>query len=363
MNVYPQQISSIMEIEAYNCRTITKPNEVEFTSPICLKQRISKKIRDWSAKTTSHGLPRIVESHQLHLKLMWFIFLLISVFLCIFMCTKSIIEYLQYDVTTRIRMVSSNQITFPQIAICNMNPLITKTARDFIQDYKENFDRFNLSKYVSLSENEEKIVYKKNDFEWLFYITSHPKFAIEKRKKFGYSAKDTFRNPTFQNKPCNISDFISFYHPNYGNCYKFNSERVARRVSRDGDGFITKIFAGSPDTTVKYLYEHFTKGIILLIDDHENFPLRSEGIVIKPGTYAKIKLTKTIAVTMPEPYSNCKDSSQVDTILAKEMEKLKLAYNRFILNKFNFKLTKLHLKLSMVIYKIWFYLFYKGEIV
>lgn len=83
-----------------------------------LKQKIVSKLAEFSSKSTSHGLPQIVESTVLYQKIFWTICFVGSIGLCSTMIARTLIEYLHYEVTTTIRVMSQEEIVFPQVSIC-----------------------------------------------------------------------------------------------------------------------------------------------------------------------------------------------------------------------------------------------------
>lgn len=97
------------------------------------KQTIKSQLFDFSTKSTSHGLPRIVEAEMLYQKILWTICLLASIALCSFMIVKTVSEYLQYDVITSIRIMSQEELTFPQVSVCVYDTTVSSaTEEDFV---------------------------------------------------------------------------------------------------------------------------------------------------------------------------------------------------------------------------------------
>lgn len=67
---------------------------------------------------------------------------------------------------------------------------------------------------------------------------------------------------------------------------------------------------------------------MLVVDDQERFPIKKEGVVFGGGTQVKIKLSKVYARVMPDPYSDCMEPDTIDTLISREMKRLKMNYNR-----------------------------------
>jgi hypothetical protein len=100
-----------------------------------------------------------------------------------------------------------------------------------------------------------------------------------------------------------------------------------RYINREGNGFGVQIFGGLSDRTYKYLYEEIYSGIMILVGDQANFPLKQSGI-LNPVMHAQIQLTKTIINSMPVPYGTCVSPTSINTQLSREMKKKGFNYNR-----------------------------------
>lgn len=99
-------------------------------------------------------------------------------------------------------------------------------------------------------------------------------------------------------------------------------------MSQEGNGFYIEIFTGLPDEYYWFFNAPTDSGITILIEDQKGFPIRQEGVLIKPGLYASMILSKTQSETLPDPYSTCIDGDSVDTELSREMKRLNYDYNR-----------------------------------
>jgi amiloride-sensitive sodium channel subunit alpha len=75
------------------------------------------------------------------------------------------------------------------------------------------------------------------------------------------------------------------------------------------------------------LFEDTYTGISVVIADVNQFPIRSEGVVIKAGSYAKINLKKTESTNLPSPYSSCQEIGTFNTTLSNEMNRIGIKYS------------------------------------
>lgn len=67
---------------------------------------------------------------------------------------------------------------------------------------------------------------------------------------------------------------------------------------------------------------------MVTISDQERFPIRNEGIIVRPGSYTKVKLNRIETSQLPSPYSNCIEWHLIDTQLSNELKKLGIRYTR-----------------------------------
>jgi hypothetical protein len=93
-------------------------------------------------------------------------------------------------------------------------------------------------------------------------------------------------------------------------------------------GLRMTIFMGLLDSQNTYFHENAFKGAVVLIYNQNALDLDKEGILIKPGKYVNIILTKTISVNLPLPYNNCFDADQVKSVIGLEMARIGVAYTR-----------------------------------
>ena len=178
---------------------------------------IKKELKRSGIRTTLHGVPNLLLSNRKYIKIIWAIFTLLSIGFCIFMTVRAITNYLQFEVKSQIRQVPQKSITFPSIQFCNPNFLATREASAYLNEYylkKQGINVTNLDEYFASTAS--------NAF-WPFYLTFSPNFNMTLRRSLGYSLEEMVLKCEFNSKPCNLSWFDWYYHPFFGNCYRFNT--------------------------------------------------------------------------------------------------------------------------------------------
>jgi hypothetical protein len=189
---------------------LKKENEEQFETETTLKQIFL----EWAESSTSHGFPNIFRTKIIAIKIMWLIFLIVSSGLCGYMVMKSILDYLSFDVITKIRIQNEVPMEFPTITICNLNPFYKKQIHVYMQEVLgynfSDFDELNIT-----------------DFDNGIYLISNlfkePSFSQEKLKETGPSIDQMLIYCSFMSLECTKDDFEWYFMPDYGNCYRFNS--------------------------------------------------------------------------------------------------------------------------------------------
>jgi hypothetical protein len=295
------------------------------------KIKILEELKNAAIETTGHGLPRIMLSKSYFLKIMWTIFMLVSMSLCAYMIIRLVSQYLQFDVNTQILVIYEPKILFPTISYCNHNQLVTPAANEYLQRFYETTYNLSVSNVKVLWDYivNGTVVY---DNEYIMYLTYTPNFDFLglniTQNDFGYGEKTLYY--TYSSLiECNVTEQLeTYFHPWWGSCVKFNGNKARPpcKVFRSSIGFYNTIFVGhgmgkSLDESSQFnrFYSTYQDGVLMFIDD---YPITySTGISVPAGTVANIGLSKTVTKNLPYPYSSCQDAAQVDTLLSREMKR------------------------------------------
>ena len=82
------------------------------------KKNFKKAFIEFGLSTSCNGFPHLFKTERTILKIVWIICILVSTAACVWMVTKSINDYLEFDVITKIETVPDEEITYPAIMIC-----------------------------------------------------------------------------------------------------------------------------------------------------------------------------------------------------------------------------------------------------
>ncbi len=227
-------------------------------------QRIKNRVKEMILDSTSHGLPHFFRTDKKCLKTMWLSFFIVCIVISIYLITKDINQYLEYEVVTQIDIINEYPMQFPTISF--------------------QFDRGDLKANYSIEENIINLIYSNS------------------RRK-------------------NISDeFEKLNSDSFGNYYKFNSGKnmlnqsvpfKIQTTSGESAGLDIEIFIGRPNEFIfpfdslgfhiSYFAIYVHNNTINSIESIDN-PIK-----LSPGFKTDLIISKVYTDRLPLPYNDCID--------------------------------------------------------
>lgn len=306
------------------------------------KSQIKEKFINFSLATTCHGYPNIFKTDILVVKVIWVVCCLASASSCIWMIARSVEIYLEFGVTTTIRVVDQTPMTFPTVTVCTTNPFQTAFAEKYLeQTFIEYFNTSITSYNQKFIKNGEELdlneaVKRVKSIALKNIITGNNSKEIQ--RNLGYSPRDLFEIKfQFNDQQLSLSDLSISFNNQFGNCFIFNSG-----YNQKGEwiGLKSSYLSGYTYGLVFYMYTPVSKspynlelysGIKVFLHNHTVKPLNSEGIFLKSGMTHLIGLRKTISKKLPNPYSECEaENSKLyeSSIIYKEILKQNSTYRQ-----------------------------------
>jgi hypothetical protein len=329
---------------------LTPPEKVNYKL-----EQIKKKCIDIFGESTTHAIPNILRRDNVFLKVFWFLLLLVSVGFCSYLIIKAIMDYLNFEVTSKIRLVIESPMTYPMVSICNTSPFITKFAREYFAS--------ELVKMINLSDQELAILYGNNssskedrmaftlrNAQFVYLLQSKvadPNFNKTIQQQFGFNQSElllnkyfgTFLDPT--DYTYSFKDFLyQYYDPNFGNCFRFNSgfkqnglpiPLLKQHQPGKSHGLYIVAFVDTLENQELFNFMNLDSsfGLKISISNQSYMPFDNM-LTLKPGTCTNIAIKKTISKTMPKPYSECVDVSQFDSLMINEFRRLNKTYQQHV---------------------------------
>jgi len=199
-----------------------------------LKEKLKGKFIEWATSSTSHGIPNIFRTNNIFIKLMWLLFLIFSSSMCTFMVVRSILDYLNFDVVTKVRVFSEVPSEFPAITICKINPFSDNESVEAMKDIY-------MREYPNASRDKLSLENITSVYQTFLYEAKDHSFGVERRRSLTPDITEMLIYCSFNSNECSYEDFEPFYMLFYGNCFRFNSGKdyygnktKVKKVYREG---------------------------------------------------------------------------------------------------------------------------------
>ena len=278
------------------------------------KRLIICKLKDWSVSLGAHGIPRLFKTKSKSIKLMWSIFISISISYCLLNLYRLSKVYKSFDYTSQSEVITEIPTLFPTITICDINPFTTIESMNFIEEIFQSEFNFSIKTSMPAKDFLAKLATANKKAR---FVSLLPEFGDDsKRKSLGFSLNDSLVECIFNEKMCDETDFIWFYSIENGNCYSFNSgfDRNARNAnlktsSKAGlsNGLRLKFFLKDSKNSYTSIFEN---GLRIFISNNSIDPMSTEGIGVSPSCNTNIVVKKSFFQRITEPYSDCIDISE-----------------------------------------------------
>jgi hypothetical protein len=308
-------------------------------------------IQEVLSDSTMHGLPNVINSQSLVLKLMWLAFLIASIGFFTKFSYNSVANFLNYEVTTKIRRVYESPTVFPTISICNKNKFTTDFGIDTIKKIIEFFNTPNLFDKNVLNNLTQEDRYRHSDNTIVRAENAVTEYSIEDKKKLGHSIDDFLIECKFDDIFCNVTqDFIWYFDANFGNCYKYNSgyDSALRRKkielkksSQPGKyylGLKLVLFESMPNILERISYGGV--GFIIKIENDSYAVGGNSQVDLVSGLEANIAVERVYSSQLSYPYSDCHIDKTNAKIYHSELYDLFLNRSNDYQFKFKIKILK-----------------------
>lgn len=94
--------------------------------------KLKTNLKNLLSDSTSHGLPKIVNSERVCFKLMWLLSLVVSTSVGFYLIVSNIFDYLDYEVVTKIQIINESLMPFPTVTFYNLNNVKINDSLDDI---------------------------------------------------------------------------------------------------------------------------------------------------------------------------------------------------------------------------------------
>ena len=254
---------------------------------------IKKALLDWIQTSTSHGFPNFFRTERPINKFIWFTCTLTSLVVCAIVCIQSVLTYFSFEVNSSINRIIEIPTSYPMITICNTNPYLTRESHYFYSKQSKKVENFPFNSSLN-----------KERFTKYFINSNTLSLSDEELKQFSFLLNDIIITCSFNNAPCNTLYFTWFYDLDYGNCFIFNSGKLApiSKVPSATSALRLELFVGQMENSVVINQNY---GAVLYIGNQSFYPNQFEKILLPVGFETNILVSRSFTSKLSSPYSDC----------------------------------------------------------
>jgi hypothetical protein len=260
--------------------------------------KTTQKLAEWSSTCTFHCFPKIFLYEHVVFKIVWTVNFLCFSCLTIWLVSKCLLDYLEFDVVTKIRAVSEKDAIFPTVTICDANTFPSKGV--LVDQYFLNPDKTNSKNLMQLTLDNMDMNAKYGS-EQTFYLNE------TQRQESGFYFKTLFQSCKFGQELCDLSDFNWIFTFLRGNCYQFNANSSnLKKVKTTGFQYGLRLFLG-PFSYSQKPVTYYAEGLRIYIHNNSFLSPSVEQIFVERGKYTSISIKKVLTYKTPWPYSECSE--------------------------------------------------------
>ena len=276
------------------------------------------------------GLANIFLTNILCFKIIWTILFFGTSIVCFYLINDIIKYFLKNPKTSTTRRFSELKPHFPTVSLCNMNPLNT--------DYY-----LQLLKQANVTEYHKNHYYNLLDLEYYFLKTTGSLLSFEQKRKL-IDIEGLVISCTFQNKPCNSSNFRYRFFSDWLACYQFNSgfdtygnpvEVQHAQMGGKYNELTMELYLGIPNEFTQVISRRGMR-IIITNQSEDTFKNSPSPIVLTPGIGLNINVVRNVYSQFnqwPYSYSDC--TVREDGTLIKPLDDMEY-FNKVIESNFTY---------------------------
>ncbi|XP_074652780.1 degenerin-like protein del-10 [Tubulanus polymorphus] len=243
---------------------------------------------NFTQNTTFHGVRYVCQTTDyLSRRLIWLALILIGTGIMLHQVIDRVVYYSSWPTTVKVDVNFNSTITFPVVAICNMNSFrVTESTR---LGYYRALEQFYMSGTLNVTSSTANLT-----MQQILEQTGHRK-------------EDMIVSCSWNGQPCGAANFTPIF-TDHGLCYSFNNniqQTSPLLVTEAGTEHGLRLVVNVEQ--YEYMYgPHDSAGLKVLLHDKKEVPLVYElgqGLSTATHTYIGIKLL--VMTHLGEPYGIC----------------------------------------------------------
>jgi hypothetical protein len=223
----------------------------------------------------------------------WLLILLGSTGATFYFISKSVIDFLNYDVVSQTSVINEVPTQFPAVTFCDNSPFSTEEAQIYMESVADSNGLSPLESPI-----ETMCLSQLN--------ASCPSTSDEIRMKLGLKLEQI--TCKYANNDCK-SDLHWFWSFSYGNCFTFNSglNLTNQKINIKDTYRYGKDFGLSVTVNLNEINKYYSseaKGLVVFVHN-SSFKPSSKEVFVKPGELTHIQVERTFLEKPHMPYSDC----------------------------------------------------------
>lgn len=258
---------------------------------------------EFAQNTTMHGA-RFLVHQNIKRRLFWFVCILAAASYCQYVLYQNFVYFLERPYTTSILSKREETSVFPDITICNINPVHTGKYKEVMKKHFPN---------ASMEDLQTDIDYLAEVLRDMTSSRSHSKQKLEDEKLLAQMSRAAFLvenfNATshslsemllpnelfgcqFEMNNCGAENFTAFRNVRYGQCYTFRPTKPRVAVTGILYGLRLRLHVQS-----NWYLKNSNEPIVgLNVHVHRPYELQAlehEGKLVQPGVHASFSVQRT----------------------------------------------------------------------
>jgi hypothetical protein len=285
-------------------------------------QRSLQIVQRFCRETTAHGWGRVVRERSHVFKVVWVCLTLTAFSMNVYHVVELVNQYLRYP-SEQISQVQYEQINFPSVTLCNIQPMSLTTSQAYAQNQSTLYYRWDNITLEYLAEVASSLN-RSDEFETLYNRLRQPTGFFEnighEAQEIGHQSHDFLLDCTFGLEHCDFENFTYFQSPTYYNCFTFNGGNLSKEnlIARstgpqEGLSLIMYLESDNGDFLYNGTYYTFSKtgnaaGVRVVIHPPGTRPSPIDnGFDVSPGYSSSVGVKVLQQERLGEPFGPCVD--------------------------------------------------------
>ena len=250
------------------------------------------------------------KTNFMFVRLMWLLSLILTSGVCFYLISKTVTNYLNYEVVTKINVVNEEPSIFPTLTLCNIDP--------FESNYSDN----ELNSLIGMNNSKLKVKRNLNYYRHYYMSNLHDKLKNNTIRRSRLEIINCFVNFVTQ---CDSEiNYVNYYDFFYGNCLQYNSNETIKIYKRGKlMGISLQLYV---ESSTKRAWMN-SAGIHLFIHNKSERISLFQGIDAPVGKATNIVINRLVTNKLERPYSECVEDLN-DSIYYAKIKQAGYVYRR-----------------------------------